>query len=103
MKLVLAGFALLVVTISVGVGCGPKEKYCYEEMDTCENVKRGIEADDLCEEFYQGLMRCYLAVDRPAAGIAIFRRLRQSLSISLGIVPSQESHELLKLLQTRAS
>jgi len=45
MKLVLAGFALLVVTISVGVGCGPKEKYCYEEMDTCENVKRGIEAD----------------------------------------------------------
>jgi DNA-binding SARP family transcriptional activator len=65
--------------------------------------QRGIEADDLCEDFYQGMMRCYLAVDRPAAGIAIFRRLRQLLSISLGIVPSQESHELLKLLQARAS
>lgn len=39
MKLVLVGITLLVATIAVGVGCGPKEKYCYAEMDTCEHVK----------------------------------------------------------------
>jgi|GEM_PF-3190259 hypothetical protein len=45
MKLVLAGITLLVATIAVGVGCGPKETYCYEQMDTCEHVKKAIEQD----------------------------------------------------------
>lgn len=45
MKLVFAGIALLVAMIGVGVGCGPKETYCYEDKDTCEHVKRMKEAD----------------------------------------------------------
>lgn len=45
MKLVLAGITLLVATIAVGVACGPKETYCYENMDTCAHVKAAIEQD----------------------------------------------------------
>jgi len=45
MKLIWVGIALLVATISVGVGCGPKEKYCYEEMETCSQRAGMIAAD----------------------------------------------------------
>lgn len=45
MKLVLAGITLLVATIAIGVGCGPTEKYCYQDMDTCEHVEKAKEAD----------------------------------------------------------
>lgn len=53
--------------------------------------RRGLEADDLVEEFYLGLMRSYHALQRPAEGIAVFRRLRQTLSVVLGVAPSPES------------
>lgn len=49
MKLVLASIALIVATIAVGVGCGPKEKYCYEDMDTCAHVKGKIDQDAMFE------------------------------------------------------
>lgn len=45
MKLVLVGITLLVATIAVGVGCGPKEKYCYEEMDTCRAAAAAVKQD----------------------------------------------------------
>ena len=35
---------------------------------------RGLEADDLVEAFYQGLMRCYHSVGRNSEATAIFRR-----------------------------
>ncbi len=61
--------------------------------------QRGIEADDLVEEFYLGLMRCYRALERPAEGIAVFRRLRQTLSVVLGVAPSPSAETLLKALR----
>jgi len=45
MKLVLAGFILLVATIAVGVGCGPKETYCYEDKETCAAKAAEVKAD----------------------------------------------------------
>ena len=45
MKLVLVGINLLVATIAVGVGCGPKEKYCYAEMETCAAAAAGVKQD----------------------------------------------------------
>jgi DNA-binding SARP family transcriptional activator len=61
--------------------------------------RRGLDADDLAEEFYQGLMRCYLALRRPAEGMQVFRRLRQTLSVLLGIAPSPQSESLAAALQ----
>jgi len=46
--------------------------------------RRGIDADELAEEFYQGVMRCHAAMGRAAEGMAAFRRLRQTLSVVLG-------------------
>lgn len=61
--------------------------------------RRGLEADDLAEEFYQGLMRCYDALAQPAQGIAVFERLRQTLSATFGVVPSPASEGLAHKLQ----
>jgi DNA-binding SARP family transcriptional activator len=65
--------------------------------------RRGIEADELAEEFYQGVMRCHAALGRTAEGMATFRRLRQTLSVVLGVKPSQKSEQLMQLLGSARS
>ena len=63
-----------------------------------ECYRRGIEADELAEEFYQGVMRCHAAMGRQAEGMAAYRRLRQTLSVVLGVRPSESSEQLMQLL-----
>ena len=57
--------------------------------------QRGIETDDLAEEFYQGVMRCALAQKSYAIGLAAYQRLERMLSLRLGVKPSAAS-QLLK-------
>jgi LuxR family maltose regulon positive regulatory protein len=61
--------------------------------------RRGLEADELAESFHQGLMRCYRALGRHAEGMSAYRRLRQTLSLTLGIPPSEHSQALARALQ----
>lgn len=63
--------------------------------------RRGLAADDLSESFYQGLMRCHLETGRCAEGLSVFRRMRQILSVTLGIPPSAQSEALSRSLQSR--
>ena len=56
--------------------------------------RRGIDTDNLAEELYQGLMRCYAAAGRQAEGAAVYRQLRQILSVVLGVSPSQATQAL---------
>ena len=71
-----------------------------EHLDhAIEYYKKGLEADSLGEAFYQGLMRCYLKLDRRADGLAAYRRLRELLSITLGIPPSAASQALFEALR----
>ncbi len=56
--------------------------------------RRGTEADDLVEAFYQGLMRCYGALGMRTEGIMAYRRLRENLSVIRGTLPSPESETL---------
>ncbi len=65
--------------------------------------RRGIDADELAEEFYQGVMRCHAAMGRTAEGMAAFRRLRQTLSVVLGVKPSEKSEQLMQLLGSAGS
>lgn len=58
----------------------------------------GIEADDLAEAFHQGLMRCFRALGRHAEAMSAYRRLRQTLSVTLGIAPSHQSRALAESL-----
>jgi ATP/maltotriose-dependent transcriptional regulator MalT/DNA-binding SARP family transcriptional activator len=55
---------------------------------------RGLEADDLTEAFYQGLMRCHLALGAAADAAGAYRRMRQLFAAILGIKPSPESERL---------
>jgi len=60
---------------------------------------KGLEADDLIEAFHLGLMRCYRALGRPAEAMTTYRRLRQTLSVVLGIVPSPAAEALARELR----
>ncbi len=62
---------------------------CYE---------KGLEVDPLAERFYQGLMRCYLQLGRPAEGLAIYARCEQILDAELGVAPSAETQALRQKL-----
>ena len=79
------------------IGAQLEEAAQWDQARAC--YQRGIEADELVEEFYLGLMRCYRALGRPAEGVAVFRRLRQTLSVVLGVAPSRGAETLLQSLR----
>ena len=60
---------------------------------------RGIEADNLVESFYQGLMRCHEQLGQRTEAINAYRRLRDILSITLGVEPSPRSRQLVDALR----
>ncbi|HVY07515.1 MAG TPA: BTAD domain-containing putative transcriptional regulator [Burkholderiales bacterium] len=64
-----------------------------------EIYRRGLAADDLVEAFYQGLMRCYQQLDRQSDALRIYRRLRETLSVVLGIKPSAASEKIYRQIQ----
>lgn len=63
--------------------------------------RRGLTADDLSESFYQGLMRCCIGLGQHAEGLSVFRRMRQVLSVTLGLRSSPASEALYRALQDR--
>ena len=63
--------------------------------DAAEAVyQSGLEADPLCEEFYQALINCYLKQGKAAEAYGAYRRCRDALSITLGIKPSPKTEGL---------
>jgi ATP/maltotriose-dependent transcriptional regulator MalT/DNA-binding SARP family transcriptional activator len=67
-----------------------------EEAMSC--YSRGIEVDPLAESLYQGMMRCLARQNRLAEGAAVYRQLRQTLSVVLGVAPSPQSERLGRAL-----
>jgi DNA-binding SARP family transcriptional activator len=59
---------------------------------------RGLEIDDLSEEFYRSLMLCYQKLDRWAEAISAFRRCQRILSNTLHIEPSAQTQSIYKTL-----
>jgi len=66
-----------------------------------ECYRRALEIDDLAEEFYQGLMRCYGRLAQPAEALAVFERLKQTLLGGLGVIPSTASETLARDLHAQ--
>ena len=58
--------------------------------------RRGLEADNLAESFYRGVMRALAATGDKAEAINAFRRCRELLSIVLGVKPSAETERLYR-------
>ncbi|MGE4055984.1 MAG: BTAD domain-containing putative transcriptional regulator, partial [Vicinamibacterales bacterium] len=64
---------------------------------------RGIETEPLSEASYRGLMRCHAIRGHNSDAAAVYRRLRQTLSVVLGIGPSAASDDLhRKILGNRS-
>jgi DNA-binding SARP family transcriptional activator len=63
-----------------------------------ESYRRGLEAEQLAEEFCQGLLRCYRRLDRRAEGIATYRQLRHALAVVLGTTPCAATDALYREL-----
>jgi DNA-binding SARP family transcriptional activator len=59
---------------------------------------RGLEIDDLSEDFYRALMLCYQKLDRRTEAIAAFRRCQRTLSNTLHIEPSAKTQSIYKAL-----
>ncbi len=69
-------------------------KHAWDEAANL--YQRGIDADPLFERFHQGLMRCYVNAERNAEALSVYRRLRQTLSVSLGVRPSAYTEEMYR-------
>lgn len=69
----------------------------HEEALAC--YRQGLEIDDMDEQFYQGVMRCALQLQRPAEGLAAYQRLKRMLSILMGVAPSDRSETLHRQLR----
>jgi ATP/maltotriose-dependent transcriptional regulator MalT/DNA-binding SARP family transcriptional activator len=81
------------------LACGRWMEQAGEYDSAAMVYRRGIEADDLAEELYRGLMRCYDELGQRAEAMNAYRRLRQTLSITLGIAPGAATEELAKRVQ----
>lgn len=68
-------------------------------QQAAEGYQRGLEIDPLAEEFYQRLMHCYRALNRPAEALAVYQRCRQTLHRLLAIAPSPETERIAQTLR----
>jgi LuxR family maltose regulon positive regulatory protein len=68
----------------------------WDEAITC--YQRGLQVDDLVEEFYQRLMVCHLETHSIGEGLSVYRRCRKVLSIVLGLKPAPETETLHQAL-----
>ncbi len=63
---------------------------------------RGIETDDLIEALHRGQMRCLIELGQRAEAMSVVRRLRQTLSVKLGLNPSALTLALVDALRGSA-
>jgi LuxR family maltose regulon positive regulatory protein len=73
------------------VGDFNKALNCYQ---------KGLEVDDLAEEFYQRLIICYKRLGRRAEALTVYNRCRNTFSTVLGVEPSPVTEAICKSLLT---
>jgi LuxR family transcriptional regulator, maltose regulon positive regulatory protein len=65
--------------------------------------QRGLEVDDLIEDFYRRLMVCHLETHSIGEGLSVYERCRKVLSVVLGLRPAPETevlhHALIETIQ----
>jgi len=60
--------------------------------------ERALEADDLAESFYRGLMQCHAALGRRAEAVEVFSRCRKTLAARLAVEPAPETRAIYERL-----
>jgi LuxR family transcriptional regulator, maltose regulon positive regulatory protein len=75
----------------------------FEDRSDFETATRwylkGLDADELAEGFYQGLIRCFIGRGMTAEALSTYRRLKHLLSITLGMRPSPETEKLVSVVR----
>ena len=73
---------------------GRELEQASQHEDAAKLYQRGLDADNMAEAFYQGLMRCHAAAGRTSDAIATYLRLKQLLSLTLNIKPSAATERI---------
>ncbi len=77
----------------------------YEHAGEWENAlelfQKGLEIDDIIEEFYQHIMLCHKELGNNAEAVKTYNCCSSVLSASLDISPSQKTEEIYKALKDR--
>ena len=60
--------------------------------------ERGLETDELAEEFYQHLIICYQRLDQKAKAVRVYENCRTIFNSALGIAPSEQTEGLYSSL-----
>ena len=67
-----------------------------DEAGALQCYLRGIDADPIVESFHQGLMRCYERMGKRTEAFSAYRRLKHTLSVVLGVPPSDATQRLFQ-------
>jgi DNA-binding SARP family transcriptional activator len=75
---------------------------CFEDRERWDEAafcyEKGIDEDDLAEEFYRRLMVCHIRRGRESEALSVYRRCRKTLSSVLGVDPSAETQSIAESL-----
>jgi len=64
--------------------------------DAAKYYLKGLDTDDLIEEFYQRLMICYQNLGCRGEAVAIYQRCNKIVSAALGVKPSHETEKIYR-------
>jgi ATP/maltotriose-dependent transcriptional regulator MalT/DNA-binding SARP family transcriptional activator len=82
---------------------GHKLEHAHDWKRATDVYRRALEADNLAESVYRGLMRALAATGDRAEALNAFRRCRELLSIVLGVKPSAETDRLYREIAGEAN
>lgn len=68
-----------------------------------EYYRKGLEVDDLAEQFYRHLMICHRQRGDHAEGLRVYQRCRSALDASLGIEPSALTQDIYRSMKDSPS
>lgn len=78
--------------------CVEKLGHHFEETGEFKKAldcyRKGLEVDELAEEFHRRLMACYLKLGRRTEALSAYEKCRKTLSTVLGIEPSPKTQEM---------
>ena len=82
--------------------CGDLLEKTGQWEKASEHYQKGIEIDDLSEEFYQCLMICHRELGRHTNATAVFNRCKKLLSTKMGIEPSERTKAIYETISSAA-
>jgi len=63
-----------------------------------ECYQKGLEVENLAEEFYQGLMTCHQHLGQRAEALSVYNRCKRALSQAFGLEPASKTDEIYRSL-----